>query len=83
MKPDSDFVIHDAGYGFWVLLSRNIMTKAEIKTWVTDIDPEWLSPVLRALRGQIITHKFNRLLTNLKETSRNMTFARRINGVKR
>jgi hypothetical protein len=70
LKPNSTFVVHDAGYGFWILLSRKIMTKSEIKSWVINTDPEWLSPVLSALRGEIIKHRVNQMLTFLKKLSR-------------
>ncbi len=81
LKPESDFVIHDAAYGFWILYRKKVMTMAEIKQWVKDTDPEWLPVVLSGLRSEIVNQKVKRLLVVLKGLYRKIVVLLLPNGV--
>ena len=66
LPPTSEWVIRDAGYGFYRLLQLKYFSSREAYSWISEVNPVWLPVIKRQVLKQKLIESLNSVSARVK-----------------
>ncbi len=72
LQPTSRWVVSEAGYGAFTLISMKAIAKSDLYDWIDQVNPVWLPIIKRELIKLLILHGVNQFKDKLKLSFRKL-----------